>query len=152
MVVILLLLGICFLLFGIIIGPGIQKDKVLYFNNTAKNFYEVISQTPNVQKVFSENPSEFLLGESAHYNDIILYNTAGNRIISQGNAPYSGGYWAMKVADNTPVEVWFSTHPLNQDDLRPYSVEEQNSAMRLFEDVSDSRVIGYYVLNNPKSE
>ena len=48
--------------------------------------------------------------------------------------------------------LWFSTHPLNQDDLRPYSVEEQNSSMRLFEDVSDSRVIGYYVINSFKVE
>ena len=140
------------MLFGIIIGPGIKKDKVLYFNNTAKNFYEVICQTPNVQNAFSENPSAFLLGESACNNDIILYSTTGNSIISQGNAPYSGGYWAMKVADNTPVEVWFSTHPLNQDDLRPYSVAEQNSSMRLFEDVSDSKVIGYYALNSPEDE
>lgn len=143
-VVILLLLCIVFLMFGIVIGSNVKRDKVLYFNNTAKNFYEVISKTPNFHEVFSDNQKEFFLGESTNNNDIILYNDTGNIIVSQGNAPYSSGYWAVKVTDNTPVEFWFSTHPLTISDLRPYSVEEQNSTMKFFENASESRVVGYY--------
>lgn len=148
--VVILLLCIVFLIFGIVIGSSVKKDKVLYFNNTAKNFYEIISQTPNVHEIFSDNQKEFYLGESTNNNDIILYNHTGNILVSQGNAPYSGGYWAVRVTDNTPAEVWFSTHPLKISDLRPYSVEEQNSAMKFFESAAESRVVGYYVNNRSK--
>ena len=140
----------CFLIFGIVIGSSVKKDKVLYFNNTAKNFYEIISQTPNVHEIFSDNQKEFYLGESTNNNDIILYNNIGYILVSQGNAPYPGGYWAARVTDNTPIEVWFSTHPLIISDLRPYSVEEQNSIVKLFEDAAESRVVGYYVNNRSK--
>ena len=78
-VVVILLLCIVFLMFGIVIGSNVKRDKVLYFNNTAKNFYEVISKTPNFHEVFSDNQKEFFLGESTNNN--------GNYSVPQAKSP-----------------------------------------------------------------
>ena len=134
-----------FALFGIVLGSSAKRDKVLFFNTTAKNFYEVISKSQLPEEIISNDQIIFLFGESSENGDIILYGKTNepSRILT-GDAPFSNGYWAIKIQNEVVLECWFATHPLNQDELHFYSLDEQHSVAKIFEKIKNSEVVGYY--------
>lgn len=145
MIVILTFFVTSFSLFGIVLCSSAKRDKVLFFNTTAKNFYEVISKSQLPEEIISNDQIVFLFGESSENGDIILYGKdTETSLLSTDDAPFSNGYWAIKIQNGVVLECWFATHPLNQDELHFYSLDEQNSVVEIFERIKNSEVIGYY--------
>lgn len=53
-------------------------------------------------------------------------------------------YWAIRIKNGIVVEAWLSNYPLNITQLSAYTQEEQRKQIHLFEKFSESKIIGYY--------
>ena len=137
------------ILMGIMIGPNIKRDKVLYLNNSARNIYNELTKCivsiDDEYKIDGENT--YFFGEINENNDIILYNAKKNEmstLVSFSNISCPNSYWAICIKNGMISECWFAFHKIEKEELHFYSVEEQKNTMGLFEDLNTSDVVGYY--------
>lgn len=56
----------------------------------------------------------------------------------------ANGYWAVRIRDGEVTAAWSAYHPLREEQLVAYTYEEQKQQIHLFEDWSNSDLIGYY--------
>ena len=90
------------ILMGIMIGPNIKRDKVLYLNNSARNIYNELTKCivsiDDEYKIDGENT--YFFGEINENNDIILYNAKKNEmstLVSFSNISCPNSYWAICI-------------------------------------------------------
>lgn len=130
------------------ISEHVEKDKRYSINIDAKNCYNIMSScVQNNTLELPEKGTYYMTGECYNYDYYLAY--AGD-IFEQdtvifGNAQDKiNGYWAIRIDNGVITESWFSNYKLNKKQLRPYSIKEQKKQMHLFDDISKTRMIGYY--------
>ncbi len=135
------------ILMGIMIGPNIKRDKVLYLNNGARNVYNELTKCIDLLDDKNNDEEMYFFGKINDNNDIILYDTKNNEIstlVSFSNISCPNSYWAICIKNGMISECWFAFHKIEKEELHFYSVEEQKNTMGLFEDPNTSDVVGYY--------
>ncbi|MDE6004912.1 MAG: hypothetical protein K2G88_05955 [Oscillospiraceae bacterium] len=93
------------------------------------------------------NGEYYIFGECGDFQYYLAY--AGTLVTQDtlllGNAnTQADSYWAIKLKDGAVVATWSSYYPLQESQLLIYTMNEQYKQINFFEDLSNSKVIGYY--------
>ena len=114
--------------FDYCIENNIPEQGVVYISGQTTNYYNLIIDT----------------NEYCNQRKNISVNPTPERSIAF--------YWTLKIVDNNISEIWTCKIPLNQEQLKPYSFDEQLDMIPIFKKDKFNYAIGYYNAkeNNPQ--
>ena len=153
---------IIFLMFSIILVPisilslyDISKNHVYVMNSNAKNILKCAkSNNYNFSEYcknynIPENETIYISGMTTSYYDLIIdaneyCNQRKNISVNPTPERAIDFYWTLKIVDNNISEIWTCKIPLNQEQLKPYSFDEQLDMIPIFKKDKYNYVIGYY--------
>ncbi len=141
---ILILFSVVFAMF---LGQNIVRDKVVYLNNKAKNYYCILVNEQIQLVEYIENLStdqKIIFGESNDLDSIVMYLNKRKILIYGDEQLQPNSYWAIRIENGNIVNVWSSNYPLKEEQLITYSTNEQRKKMGIFEKLNKTDVIGYY--------
>lgn len=125
-------------------------------NATAQQAYNNINL--GYQEYFESNNlpvdgTYYLFGECSQN---LCYTVYANEIIKNNSVIYGNesdgsidSYWAIKIENSKLQEAWISSHPLNEEFLKPYTEAEQLEQVSIWDYLkAQNSVIGYYSITN----
>jgi len=143
---------------AVMILQNAKYDRVCSANSTAMTCYHYftngsidLSQLTNIPK----QGEYYVLGENDSYQNFTAY--AGDLFscdtVLMGNASTSPDiYWAIRIKNGTITELWSSKYQLEETQLRSYTTQEQMKQARFWESPDETRIIGYYSINDSASD
>ena len=157
MIMFLIVLPILCIVFFFIITLSLRNNHgfVTAANMNAKVYYKYFTNGQinlNVIDNFGKDGTFYIYGECADYESFTAYSGDGfkeNKLI-YGSPSQPTGYWAIKIQDGTITAAWSSNYPLNENQLIPYSIEEQEKQANLFDKSTNTKIIGYYECKSNK--
>lgn len=132
-----------------------SKNYIYIKNSEAEELFTYSQSTKYRFKNYCEKNSipqteiVFLSGMTTNYADVIIQsNEFCNHDVNISCNPSDDTtisyYWIIKIDNNTISEIWTSKVPLEKEQLKPYSFEEQIKNIPLFNKDRMNYAIGYY--------
>ena len=96
-----------------------------------------------------QNEVVYISGTMADYCDLIVdaneYCSESKNITIKRIMEISKGlHWTIKIDNNKISEIWTHKSPISQDQLKPYSFDEQVDMIPLFDKNRFDYALGYY--------
>ena len=129
------------------------KGFVTGSNSHARNHYVMLTSDDIINLAdHVDIPTKGTFYLTGECNDFQYYKVYANDIFPQdtvifGRESDPNGYWGIQITDGNITAAWDSNYPLNITQLSAYTPEEQLKQIHLFdlfENFSESKVIGYY--------
>lgn len=138
----------------------IAKNYIYMSNYDAKSILKCIMSDNYrffdycVENNIPEQGTVYISGQTTSYYDLIIdaneyCNQRKNISIKITPEQTIDFYWTVKIEDNKISEIWTCNIPLTQEQLKPYTFDEQIEMMPLLKKDKFNYAIGYY---NAKEE
>lgn len=150
-------------MFMIISYHTVSKNYIASKNLQAKQTSEYIQSSECLFNEYYEknnilkSGTNYFFGETTDYFDYIIYaNEYCNQDEYLSPKPSSQKsiryYWTIKITDGKISEVWVYESPLNQNQLKSYTYEQQIELIPKFSDEKYKYAIGYYKVDTNSQE
>ena len=157
--IVILISGV--LLFGIFAAMILQNaryDRVCSANSTAMTYYRYFTNGSIDLSQFTDIPKQgehYVLGKNDGYQNFTAYAgdlLAHDTVLLGSPSTSPDSYWAVRIKDGTITESWSSKYRLEEKQLHSYTEQEQMEQALFWENSAETRIIGYYSVNDAASE